>query len=210
MPYKDPKKQEAARRKWDRENPEKAKAALVAYWASPLGRAAVSRNTEKARVRRQNYRASPEGRAVKLAREMQVAAGMEIRRARAKKKREEEREAAALVGNPMRRINLTDEERKEMKAAARRNRRARERNAKGQLSRNIRKALYAAQKGRCPVCKEALAMGGVKKCHIDHVVPLAAGGTHTDDNVQLICPGCNVSKGAKDPLEFMQSRGFLL
>ena len=31
-----------------------------------------------------------------------------------------------------------------------------------------------------------------------------------DTNIQLLRATCNTSKGAKDPIEFMQSRGFLL
>jgi hypothetical protein len=33
---------------------------------------------------------------------------------------------------------------------------------------------------------------------------------HTDFNVQLLCATCNLNKNAKDPIDFMQSRGFLL
>lgn len=36
------------------------------------------------------------------------------------------------------------------------------------------------------------------------------GGTNTDDNIQLLNAKCNVSKGAKHPIEFMQKQGFLL
>lgn len=34
---------------------------------------------------------------------------------------------------------------------------------------------------------------------IDHVVPLALGGTHTRDNVRCCCRGCNGAKGASLP-----------
>lgn len=45
---------------------------------------------------------------------------------------------------------------------------------------------------------------------MDHIMPLALGGTNTDDNIQLLCPTCNRSKHAKHPVDFMQQRGFLL
>ena len=32
---------------------------------------------------------------------------------------------------------------------------------------------------------------------LDHIIPLALGGTHTLDNVQLACMGCNWDKGAR-------------
>ena len=64
----------------------------------------------------------------------------------------------------------------------------------------------AAQRWKCAVCR-----AGVKdKFHVDHVESLARGGQHAADNIQILCPTCNVRKGAKDPLVFMQERGFLL
>ncbi len=212
--YKDLEKRRETRAAWRKKNADKIKGQQQRYALTERGKEALSKANALARARRQEYNASPEGQAAKLAWQMQLAAWDETRaeRARVRKRRQKarKRERDIESGAFVPRVPLTPEERKERKAAARRNRRARERNAKGQLSRGIRKALYAAQRGCCPVCKDALAMDGAQKCHIDHVVPLAAGGTHTDDNVQLLCPDCNVSKGAKDPIEFMQSRGFLL
>lgn len=86
------------------------------------------------------------------------------------------------------------------------NRRSRIRTAGGALSSDIVKRLFALQKGKCACCKSGLDDGH----HIDHIVPIALGGPNTDDNVQLLCPACNLSKGAKHPVDFMQSRGMLL
>lgn len=66
--------------------------------------------------------------------------------------------------------------------------------------------MYKSQRGLCPVCKKKLG----EKYHLDHIVPLARGGKHEPKNVQLLCPPCNLSKSAKDPIDFMQERGFLL
>ena len=41
-------------------------------------------------------------------------------------------------------------------------------------------------------------------------MPLALGGKHEDENLQLLCATCNLSKGAKHPIAFMQSKGRLL
>lgn len=36
------------------------------------------------------------------------------------------------------------------------------------------------------------------------------GGANDKSNIQLLCPHCNLSKGAKHPVDFMQERGMLL
>ena len=75
----------------------------------------------------------------------------------------------------------------------------------GWVSPDIRTRLYAAQGGKCAFCTKPL--GGVYD--LDHVVPLARGGLHDDANLQILCPYCNRSKGAKDPVEWAQSKGKL-
>ena len=45
--------------------------------------------------------------------------------------------------------------------------------------------------------------------HLDHILPLALGGRHDDDNLQLLCGTCNMRKGARDPTEFAQANGKL-
>ena len=48
-----------------------------------------------------------------------------------------------------------------------------------------------------------------KKVHIDHYIPLAREGNHTLSNLVVSCSKCNISKHAKDPIEFAQSIGKL-
>ena len=36
------------------------------------------------------------------------------------------------------------------------------------------------------------------------------GGSHTQDNVQILCATCNFRKGAKDPIDFANENGRLL
>lgn len=66
--------------------------------------------------------------------------------------------------------------------------------------------LFQLQNGLCVVCRLDLPVN----YHIDHIIPLARGGDNTKYNIQLLCPCCNRQKGAKDPIVFMQSKGFLL
>lgn len=74
------------------------------------------------------------------------------------------------------------------------------------LSQGLTHKLFKLQKGRCACCK--LPLGS--DYHMDHVMPLALGGTNTDDNIQLLRAVCNKQKHAKHPIDFMRERGFLL
>lgn len=73
----------------------------------------------------------------------------------------------------------------------------RRQNAIGSLSSDIRETLFARQDGKCNGCTEELT-----ESHIDHIFPLSRGGLNTDDNVQLLCPTCNLSKGSKTMQEW--------
>ena len=86
------------------------------------------------------------------------------------------------------------------------NRRARKAQNGGKLSAGIVATLMQLQRGKCAACRNALA----GDYHIDHIVPLALGGSNADENVQLLHSGCNLRKAARHPVEFMQSLGNLL
>jgi 5-methylcytosine-specific restriction endonuclease McrA len=74
------------------------------------------------------------------------------------------------------------------------------------LSKGIIRKLYKLQKGKCPCCNQKLG----DDFHLDHVIPLALGGENTDRNIQLLRGICNLRKSAKHPVDYMQSKGFLL
>ena len=67
-------------------------------------------------------------------------------------------------------------------------------------------AIRKAQRGKCAYCKRNLG----DEYHVDHIIPLSKGGYNWPSNLQLTCGPCNMSKSAKDPIEFAQSRGLLL
>lgn len=93
------------------------------------------------------------------------------------------------------------------RAAYEQNRRARKKYNGGKLSPGLKARLFDLQKGCCACCFKKLSIG---RLHMDHVVPLAKGGAHEDQNIQLLCQPCNQSKYAKHPIDFMQEKGFLL
>lgn len=39
-------------------------------------------------------------------------------------------------------------------------------------------------------------------CHVDHIIPLARGGSHSIENLCISCPKCNLSKNAKPLTEW--------
>lgn len=86
-------------------------------------------------------------------------------------------------------------------------RRAMKKAVGGKLSLGLAGKLFKLQRGKC-ACGCARPLGD--DYHLDHRMPLALGGTNTDDNMQLLLGTCNLRKHAKHPIDFMQSRGFLL
>ena len=85
-------------------------------------------------------------------------------------------------------------------------RRARNASSVGRYSSDDVKALVVSQRGKCVVCRCDLGNG----YHVDHIEPLVRGGRNDRFNIQLLCPSCNCQKNAKNPISFMQSKGYLL
>lgn len=77
---------------------------------------------------------------------------------------------------------------------------------KVRLPRGTVKRIGEHQKWRCITCRCDISQG----FHLDHITPLARGGKHAPYNLQLLCGPCNLRKSDKDPIDFMQSLGFLL
>lgn len=98
----------------------------------------------------------------------------------------------------------------ERKAAAGRSRRARKRNAEGHHVVADVIAIFEKQRGLCASCGEKLLRGGPMKYHVDHIIPLALGGSNWPSNLQCLCKTCNLSKGAKDPIEWANQNGLLI
>ena len=68
----------------------------------------------------------------------------------------------------------------------------------GKLSNGIINELLIRQKCKCAHCGADIT----EDRHVDHIIPTAMGGPNTDDNVQLLCPACNIAKGDTHPLLF--------
>ncbi len=65
--------------------------------------------------------------------------------------------------------------------------------------RTHRHRLYGVQEGVCAGCDTHFPF---RVMDVDHILPRAKGGTDHPDNLQLLCSGCNRSKGAKTMSEW--------
>jgi 5-methylcytosine-specific restriction endonuclease McrA len=87
----------------------------------------------------------------------------------------------------------------EERAAHNHNYRARKKGNGGTHTAADIQAQYARQKGRCFYNRDH-KLG--KSYHVDHVVPSALGGYNGPSNLVLACGPCNLSKGAKHPMDY--------
>lgn len=158
-------------------------------------------NKDRADFRDKEYRSRPE---VKAARAAWYQANRERIRAEQTKRNIErsaenvERARAWAEANP--------ERARELFRIARSRRRARIKGAEGSHTAEDLKEIFNAQKGRCAYCRASLKAGK----HVDHIKPLARGGSNDRANIQYLCPPCNLAKNAKDPIDFARERGLLV
>lgn len=97
------------------------------------------------------------------------------------------------------------EKNKDKISAWNRNTKARRKMAHGKHTARDVFDLIRLQRNRCACCKMKLT-----RYHVDHIYPLARGGSNGRENIQILCPTCNTRKKAADPIKFMQSNGYLL
>lgn len=177
---------------WQRDNPDKvaakAKRWRLAHRDEILARVKAARaaDPEKARERERARYAENVKRIRRRKAEWRVA-NIETERARDKRYRENNREKVRI----------------QWKA-----RKSRKRGASGTFTPADIAALLQVQKHKCAHswCRVPLKDGH----HIDHVMPLARGGSSDRRNLQLLCPACNMKKHAKHPIDFAQENGLLL
>lgn len=175
-----------AAKRWRDANKEKHRAAVKRHRNTPEGR-------ESHRIRQAEYAASN--------REQERVRAAEWRKNNPEKARDLDR-AMYLKSKPAileynRKYRSENPERCSVWA---RNRQARKRAGGGTLSKEHVDFLLAWQAGRCLTCNVDFASTGY---HIDHVIPLAKGGAHCDENVQLLCPTCNKRKATRSLFEFL-------
>ncbi len=68
------------------------------------------------------------------------------------------------------------------------------------------RAMYILQEEKCAYCIKSLN----NNYHVEHIVPLCAGGTNADSNLCLACPSCNLIAGAKVFPSFIEKQRYIL
>lgn len=87
-------------------------------------------------------------------------------------------------------------------------RRARMRQAEGSYTDGDVRRIYDEQEGRCAYCGISIYWHIPYDIHIDHIQPLARGGTNYPDNLACACASCNLEKGDKTISEWYATRGW--
>lgn len=92
------------------------------------------------------------------------------------------------------RKNWSDDQKEKHRIYAK-NRKATLKGAPGKITSMDVRNIFKLQKGFCSACGVDLKLG----FHVDHIMPIKLGGTNYPENIQLLCPPCNLSKAAKHP-----------
>ncbi|TGQ19584.1 HNH endonuclease [Mesorhizobium sp. M00.F.Ca.ET.217.01.1.1] len=149
-----------------------------------------------------------------LARRREVGRRSDARPERRQKQNEQRKFRVTNDNDYRERINARDKDSKkawklanpEVVASHRRTRRARLAGAAGNHTAEDIDIIHARQRYRCAEC--GTSTEDVK--HVDHIMPLALGGSNWPDNLQILCPLCNDRKGAKHPLDWAKAKGRLV
>ena len=67
-------------------------------------------------------------------------------------------------------------------------------NRRPPMNRRLRFEIFKRDNFTCQYCGATCASG--TKLHVDHIVPVAKGGTNEPGNLTTACIDCNVGKGA--------------
>lgn len=140
----------------------------------------------------------------------QATLGIARAKNREKERRRRERDGeriAALARISAKRFR--EEHREEWRARKREEacrQRVRRRKADGAHTADDVQRIRKMQRGKCAIC--AIKLG--RAAHLDHIIALARGGSNWPSNLQWLCARCNISKNARDPLDYMRSLGRLL
>lgn len=176
-------------------------------WRGTISRACCACATEKARARDKERANALAARWREANREAVRAACRRHNEANRQKRREQARAAYAVDPDKGRaRTKAWRQQNPESVRAHAMTRWAIKKGSAGTYTAQDVHEMVAAQKGKCINCLKPFG----EKFHVDHIVPLSRGGPNIRSNLQILCPFCNISKHAADPIEWAQRNGRLL
>ena len=75
------------------------------------------------------------------------------------------------------------------------------------MRKNIPKAMRLAVVKRCGIsCHYCGRKTTVTNRHLDHIIPVEAGGENTEDNLVVACKRCNTEKGKVEYWTYVNKR----
>jgi 5-methylcytosine-specific restriction endonuclease McrA len=63
-------------------------------------------------------------------------------------------------------------------------------NQRGAIPTDVKQLVCHRDRGSCRMC------GSNNELQFDHIIPISAGGSSTETNLQILCGPCNRRKGA--------------
>lgn len=121
-----------------------------------------------------------------------------------KVRRERRLRAARLKGVPARQPPLSHHEKRLRRGLRRKVDKLRKRAVPGSIKWEMLVSIHRMQLGECRWCPKRLTVG-TPDCTIDHVMPIAKGGTNDRDNIALACHRCNSIKRDQHPDQWIAS-----
>lgn len=132
----------------------------------------------------------------------------ELKREYARRSNAKPEVSANNVRRARRWAEANPERAQEIRLVSDRNRRALRRGSFGHHTKEDVAEILRRQKYRCAECGASVRK--TTERHVDHIMPLSRGGSNGKQNLQVLCPSCNLKKAAKHPIDFAQERGRLL
>ena len=185
--------------KWQKANPEKVRAAKKRYAEKNAESEARRKRALALKQHHEKYQSDPAFRARKNAATKRWAEQNHERNT-AHKRAWRERNRKAENAKALERLRADPDKTKATRAAQKAMRKA----AIGRFTAEDVQVLLERQGYRCaaPHCR----IDVLHDFHCDHVLPLSRGGTNSSDNIQILCPTCNLTKNDRTMEEWEATR----
>ena len=181
------------------DNPAKVAAAKKRYAAKHAEKIAKLRRRQASKQHEEKYPTDPVFRARKNAASKRWAE-QNRERNKAHKRAWRERNRQVENAKALERLRADPDKTKATRAAQK----AMRASAVGRFTAEDVQALLERQSYRCaaPHCR----IDVLHDFHCDHVIPLSRGGTNSPDNIQILCPKCNLTKNDRTMDEWEAAR----